>query len=398
MYIVEALRTPRGRGLPARKGRPAGSLHLVRPVELLSVLYRALETRGVDPTLVEELVLGCATQTHDLGSNIAKVSSLYAGWQVPAGTINRACTSGLDALRFGALQIQGGADVVVAGGVESMSRVPMFSDNGPWYADPEVARATGFIHMGVAADLLATREGFSRSELDELAAESQTRATRARNEGRFRSIVDVPRPDGSSVEKDENIREETTPALLAGLAPAYAKLGASGADAVALGRYPELGEVQHLHTPGTSPALADAASVAVLASEDGVRKLGLGRRGRILSFANHAAEPILMLDGNVPSVGTALQTAGLAPASVDVFEINESFAAVPLHFRRAFDLDSERVNPNGGAIAMGHPLGATGGILLSTALDELERADRETAVLSICGAAGVTMSVVLERA
>jgi acetyl-CoA C-acetyltransferase len=275
----------------------------------------------------------------------------------------------------------------------------MFADEGPWFADPVVAKKTGFVHMGVAADLLATRSDLRRADLDALAVESHARAHRAQEEGRFDgSIVAARDRDGAIVlQRDENVRPGTTAEKLSRFEAAFVGPGADGGDALARSRYPELDEIRHLHHVGVSPALADGASALVVTSAEGAKRIGRAARARIRSVACVAAEPVLMLTGNVEGARRAMSAAGVDVRDVDLFEVNESFAAVPLHFLRSLDVDPERLNPNGGAIAFGHPLGATGGMLVSTAIDELERSDGTIAVVSICGGAGVTVSAVLER-
>jgi acetyl-CoA C-acetyltransferase len=275
----------------------------------------------------------------------------------------------------------------------------MFADEGPWFADPVVAKATGFVHMGVAADLLATRSGFGRADLDAVAVESHARAHRAREGGYFAgSLVPVCGRDGEVVlDHEENIRPTTSVESLARFEPAFAVPGEVGGDALALGRYPELGSIEHVHHVGVSPALADGSSALLVTSGEGAERIGRKPRARVLSFATFSVEPVLMLTGNVEGTRRALEAAGVALDDVDVFEVNESFAAVPLHFQRTLGVDPERLNPNGGAIAMGHPLGATGGVLVAAALDDLERRDGQLAVVSICGGAGVTVSAVIER-
>ncbi len=280
-----------------------------------------------------------------------------------------------------------------------MSRVPMFADEGAWFSDPVVAQATGFVHMGVAADLLATRAGLSRSDLDAVAVSSHARAERAEREGRATdSRVPVRARDGALLlNHEENLRPGTSVETLARFEPAFVKPGANGGDALALSRYPELAAVEHHHHVGVSPALADGAAALLVTSAEGARRIGKTPRARLRGFSTLSVEPVLMLTGNVEGTRRALSVAGATIDDIDVFEVNESFAATVVHYQRAFDLDPEALNPNGGAIAMGHPLGATGAMLVSSALDELERRDGRLAVVSICGGAGVTVSAVLER-
>ncbi len=385
-YVYDVARTPRGRG--SKKG----SLAQVKPIDLVRAVMDALVERGLDPHWVGDLVLGCSTQTGEQGANLAQVAAVYAGWAgVTGATVSRFCCSGLEALRVAATDP--GPALVVAGGVESMSRVPMFADGGAWFADDAVSEATRFVHMGVAADLVATLERIERDELEQVALASHERSLRAASEGRFaETLVPV-----SGLANDEGAREGLSAEKLAELGPAFAALGAEGGDARCLERYRELEAVDHRHTVATSPGLADCAALAVVGSRAAGEAHGLRPRARIRAFARYAEEPVKMLTGNVEGARRALKVAGMTASDVDVFEVNESFAVVPVHFRRAFDLDPERLNPNGGAISVGHPLGATGGVLLTNALAELERTDGTVALCSVCGGAGVTMTMILER-
>lgn len=376
--IFDAIRTPRGR---AKKGAFAQT----KPVDLVAPLMSTLAER-FDVASVEDVRLGCVTQTGGQGSDIAKVAALYAGWPESIGgtTVNRFCASGLTAVAdAGAYVGAGMASLSVAGGVESMSTTPMFADEGPWFADPEVSKKTKFVHMAVAADLYATLEDVDKDTLDAYGARSHARAARARDEGRFRALIPV-----GGLDRDESIRDEVK-----ALPAAYAKLDAS----TALERYPQLERVEARHSLGTSPALTDAASLVLVGDQAAAERLGAKPRARIVTAVAHSTEPVLMLDGNVEGTRRALARAKMETSDVDVFEVNESFAVVPVVYERTFGLDPEKLNPNGGAIAMGHPLGATGGILVATALDELERADKSVALVSIVGGAGVTSTLILER-
>ncbi len=392
-FVVDAVRTPRGRG--SKKGSLAGT----KPVELLAPLYRTMHERY--PSVpVEDIVLGCVHQTGEQGANIAKVSALYADFSFAASgaTVTRFCASGLEAMVIAACKVSCGAGPMLTGGVESLSRVPMFSDGGAWFSDPDVVEKTRFVHMGVSADLVATLEGFSREELDAYAVRSHTRARAAVSGGLFgKSIVPVCAADGSIVLDRDECPRDVTLAALSALEPAFVEAGAAGGDALCLSHHPEAREVKHLHHVGVSPALADAASLLLVVSGKTVKELGLTPRAKIKAFADASVEPTLMLTGNVEASRRALARAGMQPKDVDLFEVNESFAAIPLHYARHMGIDPERMNVHGGAIALGHPLGATGGILIATAIDELERRDRATAVVSICGGAGVAVSIVLER-
>ncbi|MEZ4268855.1 MAG: acetyl-CoA C-acetyltransferase [Myxococcota bacterium] len=396
-FILDAVRTPRG------KAKDTGALHKVKPIELVAGLMRAAQGRNALPSAeVDDVILGCVTATGEQGANIAKIAALYAGWnhQVSGVTINRFCASGLSAVGMAATQVASGmSGLVVAGGVESLSRVPMYSDGGAWFADPDVARASGFINMGISADLVATLESFTRAELDEYGLRSQQRAQQARDSKRFRrSLVPVEDEHGRIVlDRDELIRDGATLTDLSTMPALFTRIGQQGANDLALSRYPEAHKIKHVHHLGTSPSLADGASLVLVGNRAKAHALGLRARARIRSVANHCVEPVLMLTGNVEASLRALRLAGAEPKDVDLFEVNESFAAVMLHYLRALDLDEERFNVNGGAIAMGHPLGATGGMLVATVLDELERRDKTLAVVSICGGAGVATAVVIER-
>jgi acetyl-CoA C-acetyltransferase len=390
VYIIDAIRTPRGRG------NPKGALAGVKPVELVAGVLRALEERNrLDTSRVDDFILGCVTQTGEQGANLAKTAVMMAEWSdvVPGATVNRFCASGLEAVATAAAKIAAGsADLMVAGGVESMSRVPMFSDAGPWFADPEVAAKTGYVHMSTAADLLATLEGLSREELETLALSSHRRAGDAEPP---ESLIPVCDGDGNVIlDREENVRSGLTPEKLAGL-PVLGELG-KGHDAVAAKRFPDVAEVHHVHSVATSPAIADGASAVLLASENVAKALGLAAKARWLASASAAVDPVLMLTGNVPASKKALGHCQLGTGDIALFEVNESFAAVPIHYRRHMEIDAERLNPRGGAIALGHPLGATGGILIANLVDNLKSGERGLA--SICGGAGVASAVVIEAA
>lgn len=391
-FIVDVVRTPRG------KASKRGSLRELRAIDLVSQLLAALEGRnqGVAQE-VEDVVLGCVTQLGDQGANIAKTAAVYAGWnnRTSGCTINRFCASGLSAAHIAAGQIAAGmADLIVAGGVETMSRVPMFSDKGAWFADADVAAKTGFIHMGVAADLLATRRGYSKKQLDLVAVRSHQRARAATDAGHFTSMIAVQAADGSiALDRDETIRDLTAEAASA-LEPAFAGVGG---DDVALKAYPELPEIKHLHSIAASPGMVDAAGLLLIASADACARLGLTPRAKIRSWAERSAEPVQMITGNVESSKAALARAGLATRDIDRFEVNESFAAVPLHYEEELGLAEGKLNQCGGALAMGHPLGATGAILIATALEQLEREDKTVALASVCGGGGVAATTIIER-
>jgi acetyl-CoA C-acetyltransferase len=394
-FILDALRTPRG------AGKQAGSLHNVKPIELVSTLLRALQTRNhLDTAQVEDLILGCNTQTNEQGANLARIAALYAGWSdnVSGVTLNRFCASGLDAINYGALQVNAGmAELVAAGGVESVSRVPMFSDNGAWFTDPDVSAGTGFIHMGIAADLIATLEGFTRAELDAYAVQSHHRAARARDAGCFaRSLIPVR--DGAGkilLDRDELIRADTSVERVAQFEPNFAQFEAM--DRIALARYPQLSSINHLHHRGNSPSLADGASLVLIGSRAKAHALGLRPRARIRAMASVGVEPILMLTGAQHAVDKVLKNADLAVQDIDLFEFYEGFASIVLKFLRDFEIDADRVNVNGGTLALGHPFGATGAMLLATLLDEMEQRNVQLGVIAASGAAGVGVATVIER-
>lgn len=396
VFIYEALRTPRARA------RQSGGLHELLPQDLLSALYHALAQRtGLDPGLVGEVVLGCVTQYGEQAGNIAKTSTLYAGWPdcVSGVTVNRFCSSGLDAVNFAALKVAGGQeDLAIGGGVEMMSRVPMLADEPKAFTDVELALRSRILMMGSGADLIATLYDISREEADRVAFNSQQRAARAREEKRFKSLVPIYNPAKDlMVEEDECIRPATTMADLARLEPSFANLGASGVDAVQLAAYPQLGSIRHIHTAGNSPAMADAAALVLLGNEDMGKRLGLAPRARIRAAANASDEPLLVLSGAVAATARLLQRNGLAVDDVDLFEIHEAFAATVIKCQRDLGIPDEKLNVNGGVIALGHPLGATGAIMLGSLLDEMERCNLRRGVVAASGAAGAGAAMLIER-
>ncbi len=394
-WVFDAVRTPRGRG------RAEGALAGVSPISLVGGLLHALVERGLDAHQVDDVLLGCVTQVGEQGSDIARMATLMAGWPeaLPGMTLSRFCTSGLDAITHAAARVMAGMDeLIVAGGVESMSRVPMFSDRGAWFSDPDVARKTGFLHMGVSADLVATRDGRSREALDSWALRSHHRAAGAWEAGHFdQSVIPVLNASGDHVlDRDERIRADLTLEALAERPPAFAAIGEKGADAVVKARYPETEEVQHLHTSGSAPGIVDGAALVVVGSRAAGAALGLEPVARLVSFAQAAVEPVLMLTGPVPATRKALKRAGWMVPQVDLWEINESFSGPVLHVIDALELRAERVNVDGGAIAMGHPLGASGAILVGTLIDALTRRGGGRGVVTLCGGAGVAVSALLE--
>ncbi|MFW5966441.1 MAG: acetyl-CoA C-acyltransferase [Persicimonas sp.] len=391
-YIFDTVRTPRG------KGREGGGLSEVTPIALLEGLYDALAERQNFPLeRVDDVLLGCVTQTDEQGADLARISVLYADWPVSVSgmTLNRFCASGLDAVNLGAAKVATGMeDLVVAGGVESISRVPMFSDEGPWFADPEVARKTRFVQMGFAADVVASRAGLDRDTLDAYAVESHQRAARAFEKGRFdQTLVAVTDGDGQVVlDRDELIRPETSVEKIADFAPAFAD---QTSEAFAAEVYPDL-ELEHVHHRANSPSLADGAALSLVGNETCVEELGLKPRARIRSWANASMEPVAMLTACETAAERALQNAGMTAADIDLWEVNEAFAAVPVKLQRDFDIDPDRFNVNGGTIAMGHAMGATGTMLLANLVDELKRRDLQTGLVTISGGAGLGSAAVVE--
>ena len=394
--IFDAVRTPRGKG-------KRGSLHSVKPVSLASGLLRALADRThLDTSAVDDVVFGVVSPVGEQGSDIARIAVLAAGWdQSVAGVqLNRFCASGLEAVNMAAAKVASGfEDVVVAGGVESMSRVPIGSDGGAWMADPETAFAVSFVPQGVSADLIATLEGFSRADVDGFAVRSQEKAANAKDKGYFeRSIVPVVDQNGQVLlAADETIRPETTLAGLGALKPSFTVPGEFGFDSVAIDRYPQVERIDHVHHAGNSSQIVDGAAAVLIGSREAGRRLGLKPRARIVATASVGTEPTIMLTGPAPSARKALDRAGLSVDDIDLFEVNEAFAAVVMKFCRDLGVDEDRVNVNGGAIALGHPLGATGAIILGTLLDELERRDLRRGLATLCVGGGMGVATIIER-
>ncbi|MGZ4246351.1 MAG: acetyl-CoA C-acetyltransferase [Solirubrobacteraceae bacterium] len=397
--IFDAIRTPRG------KGKVNGSLHSTKPVDLVvGLMHEALSRNPeLDPNRVDDVVLGCVTPIGDQGADIAKTAAIKAGLPdtVAGVQLNRFCASGLEAVNIAAQKVASGwEDLVFAGGVESMSRVPMGSDGGAWAMDPETAYDTSFVPQGISADLIATVEDFSRDDVDAYAVRSQERASTAQAEGRFQGSV-VPVLDINDqvvLDHDEFIRPGTTVETLAGLKPSFAAIGDMGGfDAVALQKYHWVETINHVHTPGNSSGIVDGASLVVVGNEQTGADLGLRARAKILATAVSGADPTIMLTGPAPASRKALAKAGLTVDDIDLVEINEAFAAVVLRFVRDMGLDMEKVNVNGGAIAMGHPLGATGGMILGTLVDELERQKKRYGLATLCIGGGMGIATVVER-
>lgn len=396
-YIYDTVRTPRG------KGKKDGSLHQATPVWLLRTLLQALQQRHhLDTSLVDDVVLGCVTPVGEQGADIARTAVLDAGWaeSVAGVTLSRFCASGLEAVNLAAAKIMSGMeDMVVAGGVESMSRWPMGSDGGAWAMDPRVNTALGFIPQGVSADLIATLEGFSRADLDAFAAESHRRAARAQAEGRFdRSVVPVKDLNGMlMLGQDETIRPGTSVESLSKLMPSFEMMGTMGFDATALDKYTTIEKIHHAHHAGNSSGIVDGAALVLLGSKEAGLKAGLTPRAKVRMCAVIGSEPTIMLTGPTPACQKALNKLGMTPGDIDLWEINEAFATVPMKTARDLGVSLDRVNVNGGAIALGHPLGATGALILGTALDELERTGKATALASLCIGAGMGIATIIER-
>lgn len=396
-FIFDSVRTPRG------KGKKDGALHETKPVDLLKTVLKALQSRNsLDTSEVDDLVMGCVTPVGDQGADIAKTAALAADWdeQVAGVTLSRFCASGLEAVNLAAMKVRSGwEELVVAGGVESMSRVPMGSDGGAWAIDPATNLHTHFVPQGISADLIATMEGFSRRQLDEFAATSQHKAAAAQSEGRFdRSIIPVRDQNGLTIlDRDEFIRAETTADSLASLKPSFLMMGEMGFDEVPREKYPFVERIHHLHHPGNSSGIVDGAAALLIGSADKGKQLGLKPRARIVSAAVTSTDPTIMLTGPAPASRKALKKAGLDFSDIDLFEVNEAFAAVVLKFLKDTGVSPERVNVNGGAIAMGHPLGATGAMILGTLLDELERRNLRRGLATLCVGGGMGIATIIER-
>lgn len=395
-YIIDAIRTPRG------KGKKDGALHEVKPISLLTTLLNELQQRHhLDTAQVDDIVLGCVTPVGDQGADIAKTTAIAAGWDndVAGVQINRFCASGLEAVNLAAQKVRSGwEDLVVAGGVESMSRVAMGSDGGPWALDPETNMACDFIPQGIGADLIASIDGYSRADVDQFAEQSQKKAAAAQAQGYFnKSIIPVKDKAGVVIlEQDEFIKPNTTAEALSTLNPSFAMMGQMGFDAIALQKYPEVGSIQHVHHAGNSSGIVDGAAVVLVASEQAVQQHNLKPRAKILATALVGADPTIMLTGPAPAARKALAKAGLTVDDIDLFEVNEAFAAVVLRFIHEMKVDPAKVNVNGGAIAMGHPLGATGAMILGTLLDELERQGKKRGLATLCVGGGMGIATIIE--
>jgi len=395
-FIFDALRTPRS------KGKADGTLHEVKPVNLVTGLLTELQRRhDLDTSRVDDLLLGCVGPVMEQGAVLPKIALQKAGWSesVPGAQLNRFCASGLDTVNLAAAKVASGwDDLVCAGGFESMSRVPMGADGGPFAEDPETAIATGFVPQGIGADLIATLEGFSREDVDAFAVRSQQRAAAARDAGWFdRSVVPVRDENGIVIlQRDDFIKPGTTLEGLAKLKPSFEMHGQLGFDAIALAKYTEVDAIRHVHTPGNSSGIVDGASLVLIGSERAGRDLGLKPRGRIVATALTATDPTIMLIGPGPASRKVLAKAGLKAADMDLVEINEAFASVALRLQRELEVPDDKLNVVGGAIAMGHPLGATGGCLVSTVLDELERRGARYALITMCVGGGMGIATIVE--
>ena len=394
-YIYDAIRTPRGRA------KADGGLYDLSPHELLRALYHTLEQRTwLNPALVGEVILGCVTQYGEQAGNIAKTSTLYAGWPSTVGglTVNRFCSSGIDAISLAALKITAGQEqVIVAGGVEMMSRVPMLADKAAAFVDPAFAAQCRMLMMGSGADLIATLCNVSREQADAIALQSQQRADKARREGYFSSIIPVHNPvKGITVSEDECIRANASRESLAKLPPAFAELGSRGVDALQLAGHPGLTAIRHVHTAGNSPAMADAAALVLLGDLALGDQLEIRPRARIVDAATASDDPLQVLSGCVAATRKLMDRQGLTAADVDLFELHEAFAATVIMCRQELDIPADKLNVNGGVIALGHPMGATGAIMAGTLLDELERRGKRRGIVAASGAAGAGSALLLE--
>ena len=397
-FIYDHVRTPRGRG------KADGSLHEVTALNLAAQTLEAVRVRNeLDPTLVDDVILGCVDPVGEAGGDIARAAAIVAGFGdgVPGVQINRFCASGLDAVNFAAAEVMSGQhEMAIGGGVESMSRVGIGASGGAWPVDPSIALKSYFMPQGISADLIATRYGFSRDDVDAYAVESQKRAAAAWDDGRFaRSVVGVKDVNGLTLlARDEHMRPTTTMQSLAQLKPSFVQMGELGGfDAVAVQAHPEVEFVNHVHHAGNSSGIVDGAAAVLIGSKKAGAKAGLKPSARIKAFANVGSEPAMMLTGPIDVTRKVLKRAGMKLGDIDLIEVNEAFAAVVLRFMQAFEIDNSKLNVNGGAIAMGHPLGATGAMILGTALDELERRDLKTALVTLCIGAGMGTATIIER-
>ena len=397
-FIYDAVRTPRGRG------KADGSLHEVTALNLAAQALSAIKDRNkFEPEQVDDVVLGCVDPVGEAGGDIARAAALVAGFgdQVPGVQINRFCASGLDAINFAAAEIMSGQhEMTIGGGVESMSRVGIGASGGAWAVDPTIAVEHYFVPQGISADLIATKYGFSRDDVDAYAVESQKRAAKSWDEGRFaKSVVPVKDINGLTIlAKDEHMRPSTTMQSLASLQPSFVQMGEMGGfDAVAVQKHPAVETINHVHTPGNSSGIVDGAAAVLIGSREAGARNGLKPRARIKAFANIGSEPAIMLTGPIPVTEKALKKAGMSTSDIDLWELNEAFASVVLRYMQALNIPHDKINVNGGAIAMGHPLGATGAMILGTVLDELERSGKSTALVTLCIGMGMGTATIIER-
>jgi acetyl-CoA C-acetyltransferase len=397
VFIYDAIRTPRG------KGKKDGALHTVKPVSLVVGLMKALEERNnLDTSKVEDVVLGCVTPVGEQGADIAKTAALAAGWdeKVSGLQINRFCASGLEAVNMAAMKVASGwEDLIVAGGVESMSRIPMGSDGGAWAMDPATNIQTNFVPQGIGADLIATLDGFSREDVDAYAVGSQKKAAAAQAAGKFdKSRIPVTDQNGVVIlDHDEFIRGDTTVEGLGNLKASFQMMGSMGFDDTAKLKYPQVEEINHIHHAGNSSGIVDGAALVLIGNEKIGKELSMKPRARIVSVALTSTDPTIMLTGPAPAAKKALEKAGLTIDDIDIFEVNEAFASVVMRFQKELSIPWEKINPNGGSIAMGHPLGATGAMIIGTLLDELERTEKRYGLATLCVGGGMGIATIIER-
>ena len=395
-YIYDAVRTPRGRG------KSDGSLHDIQPVELLSTVLKAIRDRNnLDTSYIDDVIIGCVSPIGEQGADIARTAVLAAGYaQTVAGVqVNRFCSSGLEAINMAAAYVMSGqVDLLVAGGVESMSRIPMGSDGGALFMNPQLISQHKIVPQGISADLIATKYGYSRNDVDTFAVESVRRAVAAQKTKHFQSMVSVQDEIGITVlDRDEGIRPDTTIESLGKLKPAFEMMGGMGLDALALMKYNDLVNINHVHHAGNSSQLTDGSGVLLIGSKEMGIKLGLKPRAKIKAFAIVGSEPTIMLTGPVPATEKVLKRAGMSISDIDLFEVNEAFAAIPMLFMEKFGVDHSKINVNGGAIALGHPLGATGAILSSSLIDEMENSNKSTGLVTLCIGGGMGIATIFER-
>ncbi len=395
-FIYDSIRSPRGKN-------KNGSLSQITPVDLLSKLMLALEKKyQLDTSLINDVIIGCVMPVNDQGANIGKIAAQYSGWDVdiPSMQINRCCGSGLEAVNLAAMKIRSGwENLIVSGGIECMSRVPIGADGGPMAFETKVASRTNYVPQGIGADLIATIEGFTRQDLDAYALMSQKRASEAIKNKRFRSLVPIyDQNELLLIAEDEHVRPNTSLMQLSKLKPAFEKIGKNGYDEIALQKYIHIEEISHLHTAGNSSGIVDGASITLVGSKRNATSLGLKPRARILSVATCSTDPTIMLEGPAPATKKALSMANLTIDDIDLIEVNEAFAAVVLKFMKEMNIDNfDKINVNGGSIALGHPLGATGSILLGTLMDELEERDLSLGLVTLCVAGGMGIATIIER-